>query len=218
MTRNNHAVGKVLVEGWRENATQIAEAIDEASERPNVERWEAFERVRAMVPSESVRVTDWENGVRSRVTRGLPVKALLIVGLDRQTVDLLRSQLAQLMQGVLVEVLDVGLDSQLDLIVPHVSAALLSMAEQGLIDGLIALPPSSTWSSTRVGSRARGAPVLRVRGDYEWGLPNLRGAEKLLVAEEKAMVTTVCSMMTRVLKACGSAVQHQAGCNRSLLS
>lgn len=155
-------------------------------------------KVRAMVPGEFYRAQNWVDEVRARAACGLPGKAVLLNGLDRSTAMGLQELLCG-PPGEPVNVLDMGLETQFDLIIPHVSKALLEMAEQGLLDGVVAWPPSSTWAASRVRGRAAGAPFLRVRGDHTWRLPTLRGVGRLLVAGKNAIAIIVGGIMNRVL-------------------
>ena len=65
-----------------------------------------------------------------------------------------------------------------DLSSPVVCDKLMQAIEEGLVDIVVCGPPCSTWSAARWINNGMGVRPVRVRGEFAWGLPNLRRGER----------------------------------------
>ena len=64
-----------------------------------------------------------------------------------------------------------------DLASPRFCDRLMEAIELGLVDIIICGPPCSTWSAARWIQNGMGVRTVWVRGEFAWGLPNLRPGE-----------------------------------------
>lgn len=175
-------------------------------ERSDGERWQHCERLRLMAPQACRRLAEWAAKLlRTRRAEADRTRAVVTIGLDAASVQSMREAFdrKKIRDGPLADMFPISLEAGVDLMVPQVAAALLDLAAQGLLAGTVAWPPSSTWAASRFqGGPDKGRP-LRAHCAHEWGLPNLMGPEKLLVADENACLVLTASILMRVKKSGG---------------
>ena len=93
---------------------------------------------------------------------------------------------------------DLAVDPDWDLTHPPTAQMMQETAEEGLIDGNLGGPPCSTVSRARFNTRAKGPRPLRTRGEYVWGLPNLRPFEQARVVEANTLFVNAVSYFEAV--------------------
>ena len=93
---------------------------------------------------------------------------------------------------------DIKDDAEWDLSAKDLFEELMQLAEGGYLDAVLGGPPCGTFSRLRWLPNFPGLRPLRIRGDWNWGLPNLMPHEKNRVLEANTLVFFMMSLCEAV--------------------